>query len=107
MVDRQFRVPSPNALVVADFTYVKLVTGVFVYVAFVIDAYAGALGTLGGFAGEPDELNRHLALIAGTSSCVMAMSPVERPFGGGWGPCRRERAVAPTSGTTVRNAAIK
>jgi putative transposase len=27
---------------VADFTYVKLVTGVFVYVAFVIDAYAGA-----------------------------------------------------------------
>jgi FGGY-family pentulose kinase len=52
----------------------------------VIDAYAGALGTLGGFAGEPAELNRHLALIAGTSSCVMAMSPDERPFAGGWGP---------------------
>jgi FGGY-family pentulose kinase len=52
----------------------------------VIDAYAGALGTLGGFAGDPAELNRHLALIAGTSSCVMAMSPVERPFRGGWGP---------------------
>ena len=33
----------PNALLVADFTYVKLVTGVFVYVAFVIDAYAGAI----------------------------------------------------------------
>jgi putative transposase len=30
-------------LVVADFTYVKLVTGIFVYVAFVIDAYAGAI----------------------------------------------------------------
>jgi putative transposase len=30
-------------LVVADFTYVKLVTGLFVYVAFVIDAYAGAV----------------------------------------------------------------
>lgn len=43
LVDRQFRVPSPNALVVADFTYVKLVTGMFVYVAFVIDAYAGAI----------------------------------------------------------------
>ena len=43
LVDRQFRVPTPNALVVADFTYVKLVTGVFVYVAFVIDAYAGAI----------------------------------------------------------------
>jgi putative transposase len=26
LVDRQFRVPTPNALVVADFTYVKLVT---------------------------------------------------------------------------------
>jgi putative transposase len=43
LVERQFRVPTPNALVVADFTYVKLVTGVFVYVAFVIDAYAGAI----------------------------------------------------------------
>jgi putative transposase len=43
LVDRQFRVPTPNALVVADFTYVKLITGVFVYVAFVIDAYAGAI----------------------------------------------------------------
>jgi FGGY-family pentulose kinase len=52
----------------------------------VIDAYAGALGTLGGLAGEPGELNRHLALIAGTSSCLMAMSPDERPFAGGWGP---------------------
>lgn len=52
----------------------------------VIDAYAGALGTIGGFAEESDELNRHLALIAGTSSCVMAMSAAARPFVGGWGP---------------------
>jgi putative transposase len=43
LVDRQFRVSTPNALLVADFTYVKLVTGIFVYVAFVIDAYAGAI----------------------------------------------------------------
>ena len=43
LVDRQFGVPAPNRLLVADFTYVKLVTGVFVYVAFVIDAYAGAI----------------------------------------------------------------
>ena len=43
LVDRQFGVPAPNRLLVADFTYVKLVTGVFVYVAFVIDAYAGAV----------------------------------------------------------------
>ncbi len=43
LVDRQFRVPAPNRLFVADFTYVKLITGVFVYVAFVIDAYAGRI----------------------------------------------------------------
>jgi putative transposase len=43
LVDRQFGVPAPNRLLVADFTYVKLITGVFVYVAFVIDAYAGVI----------------------------------------------------------------
>ncbi len=52
----------------------------------VIDAYAGSLGVIGGLTGGADELNRHLALIAGTSSCVMAMSPTARPFVGGWGP---------------------
>jgi putative transposase len=36
-------VPAPNRLLVADFTYVKLVTGAFCCVAFVIDAYAGAI----------------------------------------------------------------
>jgi putative transposase len=43
LVDRQFQVPAPNRLLVADFTYVKLATGAFCYVAFVIDAYAGAI----------------------------------------------------------------
>ncbi len=43
LVDRQFRVPAPNMLVVADFTYVRLVSGVFVYTAFVIDAFAGRI----------------------------------------------------------------
>jgi putative transposase len=38
-VNRQFAVPRPNALWVSDFTYVATWTG-FVYVAFVIDAYA-------------------------------------------------------------------
>ena len=42
LVVRQFRVSTPNALV-ADFTCVKLITGVFVFVAFVIDPYAGAI----------------------------------------------------------------
>ncbi|MCX0272892.1 IS3 family transposase [Nocardia zapadnayensis] len=43
LVDRQFRVPAPNVLVVADFTYVRLASGVFVYTAFVIDAFAGRI----------------------------------------------------------------
>ena len=38
-VNRQFRAPRPNALWMADFTYVPTQQG-FVYVAFVIDAFA-------------------------------------------------------------------
>ena len=38
-VNRQFQAPAPNMLWVSDFTYVASWTG-FVYVAFVIDAYA-------------------------------------------------------------------
>lgn len=38
-VNRQFNPPAPNRLWVADFTYVATWTG-FVYVAFVIDAFA-------------------------------------------------------------------
>jgi FGGY-family pentulose kinase len=47
-----------------------------------IDAFAGALGVVGGL---PD-VDRHLTLIAGTSSCVMAMSHEPRAFAGVWGP---------------------
>ena len=43
LVDRQFAVPAPNMLVVADFTYVRLSTGMFVYTAFAIDAFAGRI----------------------------------------------------------------
>jgi transposase InsO family protein len=38
-VNREFQAPRPNALWVSDFTYVATWAG-FVYVAFVIDAYA-------------------------------------------------------------------
>ena len=38
-VNRQFHAPHPDALWVSDFTYVATWTG-FVYVAFIIDAYA-------------------------------------------------------------------
>ncbi|MCD2183278.1 FGGY-family carbohydrate kinase [Rhizobium sp. GN54] len=54
--------------------------------AGMIDAYAGALGVLGQFAGEPRALERQLALIGGTSSCIVAFSR-EKKFGFGmWGP---------------------
>ena len=54
--------------------------------AGLIDAHAGALGVLGTFAGDVDTIDRHLALIAGTSSCVMALSAEDRPTPGVWGP---------------------
>ncbi|MEM6848923.1 MAG: DDE-type integrase/transposase/recombinase [Pseudomonadota bacterium] len=38
-VNRHFRVPAPNMLSMSDFTYVATWQG-FIYVAFVIDAYA-------------------------------------------------------------------
>ncbi len=38
-VNRQFKAPRPNVLWLSDFTYVATWTG-FVYVTFVIDAYA-------------------------------------------------------------------
>jgi len=51
-----------------------------------IDAYAGTLGVLGGYAGNPAELSGRAALVAGTSSCVMLLSPEPRRFAGAWGP---------------------
>jgi FGGY-family pentulose kinase len=51
-----------------------------------IDAHAGALGVLGAFAADVDSIHRHLGLIAGTSSCLMALSPEARPTTGVWGP---------------------
>lgn len=54
--------------------------------AGLIDAHGGALGVLGGFAGDADSIDRHMALIAGTSSCVMAFSREARPVPGVWGP---------------------
>jgi FGGY-family pentulose kinase len=52
-----------------------------------IDAHAGALGVLGGFAGGgAADLDRRLALIAGTSSCHMALSREPCAVPGVWGP---------------------
>ncbi|MER2507549.1 MAG: FGGY-family carbohydrate kinase [Amaricoccus sp.] len=51
-----------------------------------IDAHAGALGVLGHLAGGGPEVERHMALIAGTSSCVMAFSHAPRMTSSTWGP---------------------
>ena len=53
--------------------------------AGLIDAHAGALGVLGHLAETP-EVERHLALITGTSSCLMAFSSAPRMTPGVWGP---------------------
>lgn len=52
--------------------------------AGLIDAHAGALGVLGHLTAPAVE--RNLALIAGTSSCVMAFSADPRMTPGIWGP---------------------
>ncbi|MEK0081984.1 FGGY-family carbohydrate kinase [Benzoatithermus flavus] len=52
-----------------------------------IDAHAGALGVLGAAAAEgPAALDRQIAMIAGTSTCHMALSAEARPVRGVWGP---------------------
>lgn len=62
-----------------------LSTGCLVGVGL-IDAHAGAIGALASFAGDAGNIHRHLVLIAGTSSCVMALSEEARPTPGVWGP---------------------
>src|SRR4051812_2303479 len=54
--------------------------------AGLIDAHAGALGAIGKQSAQSGALDRCLALIAGTSTCHMAMSDVARPVHGVWGP---------------------
>jgi FGGY-family pentulose kinase len=56
----------------------------------IIDAHAGGLGLLGapldGKAPEASDFDRRLALICGTSTCHMAVSPEARFIPGVWGP---------------------
>jgi FGGY-family pentulose kinase len=58
--------------------------------ASIIDAHAGGLGVLGAVdEGEtltPESLNSRVAVIAGTSSCHMAVSSEPRYIEGVWGP---------------------
>ncbi len=57
----------------------------------IVDAHAGTIGLLGAvWAGEPEprleKLEHAMALIAGTSSCLMALSQQPRFVQGVWGP---------------------
>ncbi len=53
----------------------------------IIDAHAGGIGMIGLAVGdEPVSFDRRLALIGGTSSCHMAVSPEARFVPGVWGP---------------------
>jgi putative transposase len=58
LVDRHFGVEAPNVLLVADFTYVRLASGAFVYTAFAIDAYAGRIVGWTCSAGKSDAFVR-------------------------------------------------
>jgi FGGY-family pentulose kinase len=49
-----------------------------------IDAHAGGLGVLG--ASDPSSFDRRIAMIAGTSTCHMAVSKHPRQIPGVWGP---------------------
>jgi ribulose kinase len=51
-----------------------------------IDAFGGTLGVIGGYADKVNGIDRHLALIAGTSSCVTTLSKTPRPAHDIWGP---------------------
>ncbi|MFT8246151.1 FGGY-family carbohydrate kinase [Roseomonas sp. BN140053] len=82
--DRTLPIGTPvGPLAPAAAEALGLTTGCILGVGL-IDAHAGGLGLLGGF--EARELNRRLAMIAGTSTCHMAASPEPRFVPGLWGP---------------------
>lgn len=51
-----------------------------------IDAHAGALGVIGAFCAGGDDIDRHVGLIGGTSTCTMTLSRGPRQVPGVWGP---------------------
>ena len=71
LVRRRFRAARPDALHVADFTYVPMVIG-FGYTAFVIDGYAGLI------AGWECSLTKNTALV----ECAIRAAAARRAWGG-------------------------
>ncbi len=54
--------------------------------AGMVDAYAGALGVLGSSEGDDDSLDGQVAIIGGTSSCIIAFAREPRFGRSLWGP---------------------
>ncbi len=85
-VNRQFKAPRPNVLWLSDFTYVATWTG-FVYVAFVIDAYARRI--VGWRVSRPartGDSNRAPDRYAGTLSLPRGPVARFRRHSGDWPP---------------------
>lgn len=85
-IGREVRVPgeSLGPLTAAAAAQLGLAAGTPV-AASLIDAHAGALGSLGA-PGIDAPLTRRLAVIAGTSACHLAVTPERRHVPGVWGP---------------------
>lgn len=81
--------PVGTGLTEAAASELGLLPGTAVGVS-IIDAHAGGIGLIGmaeaGGGTSPGSLDHRLALIGGTSSCHMAVSPEARFIPGVWGP---------------------
>ena len=86
---RAMGIPLGNGLTEQAANELGLQTGTAVSVS-IIDAHAGGIGLIGaaiqGEQPQLEDLNKRLALIGGTSSCHMAVSPEARFIDGIWGP---------------------
>ncbi len=85
-IGARVRVPGERigGLTAAAAADLGLVAGVPV-AASLIDAHAGALGTLGA-SGHAAPIGRRMAIIAGTSACHLATAPAGTTVPGVWGP---------------------
>jgi len=76
LVNRHWRVPAPNQLAVADFTYAPMDSSGFGYTAFIVDAFAGVI------TGWECSLTKDTSFVQrALSHAVSFRSRQGRPFG--------------------------